>query len=58
MYKKVNKSIEQSLFFNLDDILNGKHPLYILANKVNWQKCSQQLLITLKEHWMLFCSSF
>ncbi len=25
-----------SLFFSLSDTLNQKHPLYILANKVNW----------------------
>ena len=25
-----------SLFFNFEDILNQKHPLYILANKIHW----------------------
>ena len=41
MYKKENKSIEQSLFFSLDDTLNSKHPLYMPANKVDWQKFEQ-----------------
>ncbi|MEN9917661.1 MAG: hypothetical protein RL662_97 [Bacteroidota bacterium] len=27
---------QKSLFFSLEDSLNQKHPLYILANKVDW----------------------
>ena len=26
-----------SLFFGLEDMLNQKHPMYILANRVNWK---------------------
>jgi len=25
------------MFFGLEDMLNQKHPMYILANKVDWQ---------------------
>jgi len=38
MYKKLNKSIEQSLFFSFHNTLYCKHPLYMLATKVDWQK--------------------
>jgi hypothetical protein len=27
---------QKSLFFSLEDSLNQKHPLYILANKIDW----------------------
>ena len=27
---------QRSMFFNLEDQLNQKHPLYILANKIDW----------------------
>lgn len=28
---------QNSLFFNFNDTLNQKHPLFILANQINWQ---------------------
>lgn len=35
----INKSIPQpSLFSSLADQLNPKHPLYLLANKIDWQR--------------------
>ncbi|MGL5257673.1 MAG: IS5 family transposase [Proteocatella sp.] len=38
MYKRPQKDIQQSLFFGLADTLNPSHPLFRLANKINWQK--------------------
>lgn len=35
--KKTNKD-QGSLFFSLEDTLSNAHPLYILANKMDWQK--------------------
>lgn len=36
--KPKQKPLNQiGLFFNFEDTLNQKHPLYILANKVHWQ---------------------
>lgn len=29
--------IEQTLFYNLSDLLNQQHPLYLLADKIDWQ---------------------
>ena len=35
----INKSIPQpSLFSSLTDQLNPRHPLYLLANKIDWQR--------------------
>ena len=35
----INKSIPQpSLFYSLADQLNPMHPLYLLANKIDWQR--------------------
>ncbi|MBP1663905.1 MAG: hypothetical protein H6Q19_1045 [Bacteroidetes bacterium] len=31
------KNTNQRSFLGLEDMLNQKHPMYILANKVNWQ---------------------
>ena len=37
MYTKpVPRSEQQSLFFDLESQLNQKHPLYLLANKIDW----------------------
>jgi IS5 family transposase len=36
MLKSSKKEPQQSLFFSLEDSLNQKHPLYIVANKVDW----------------------
>ncbi|GHV13920.1 hypothetical protein FACS1894169_01880 [Bacteroidia bacterium] len=36
MLKPGKKEPRQNLFFSLEDSLNQKHPLYILANKVAW----------------------
>ena len=37
MYQKPVRTNQQSMFFTLEDQLNAKHPLYILANKINWE---------------------
>lgn len=37
MYQKPARTNQQSMFFTLEDQLNAKHPLYILANKINWE---------------------
>jgi len=37
MYSKPEKNPHPSLFFSLEDTLNPKHPLYLLAEKINWQ---------------------
>ena len=37
MYTKpASRTNQQSLFFDLESQLNQKHPLYLLANKVDW----------------------
>ena len=38
MLAKKNTSNQSSFFFSLGDTLNSKHPLYILANRVDWQQ--------------------
>lgn len=37
MLPKKKDTTQGSMFFGLEDTLNQKHPIYILANKVNWQ---------------------
>ena len=36
MYTKPIRTNQQSLFFDLESQLNQKHPLYLLANKIDW----------------------
>jgi len=36
MLQFIKKDNQQRLFFSLEDTLNQRHPLYILANKVDW----------------------
>lgn len=38
MLAKKKISNQSSFFFTLEDTLNAKHPLYILANRVDWQQ--------------------
>jgi transposase, IS5 family len=37
MLSKKKDTKQSSMFLGLDDMLNQKHSMYILANKVNWQ---------------------
>ena len=37
MLPKKKDTTQGSMFFGLEDTLNQKHPMYILANNVNWQ---------------------
>jgi len=37
MLSKKKDTTQRSMFFGLEDMLDQKHPMYILANKVNWQ---------------------
>jgi hypothetical protein len=37
MLSKKKATQQNSMFFGLEDMLNQKHPMYILTNKVNWQ---------------------
>ena len=37
MISKKKYTTQSSMFLGLEDMLNQKHPMYILANKVNWQ---------------------
>lgn len=37
MLAKKKTSHQSSFFFSLEDTLNGRHPLYILADRVDWQ---------------------
>jgi len=39
------KSSQKSLFFSLEDSLNQKHPLYILANQINWQMFEREFSV-------------
>jgi IS5 family transposase len=36
MLAKQKDKSQASLFFSFDDTLNHKHPLYILANRIDW----------------------
>ena len=36
MYKKPSAHTQSSLFWDLESMLDSKHPLYILANLINW----------------------
>jgi IS5 family transposase len=36
MIPKPNNRSQTNLFSSFEDILNSKHPLFILANKVDW----------------------
>jgi IS5 family transposase len=38
MLPKKKTTNQKSLFLTLEDMLDQRHPLYILANKVNWQE--------------------
>lgn len=38
MIKKTEKTSQTSMFFSLMDTLDQKHPLFILADKINWKK--------------------
>ncbi len=38
MYTKPSRSYHTSMFFSLEDTLNPRHPLYQLANKIDWQR--------------------
>lgn len=37
MLSKKKDTNQSSLFWGLEDMLSQKHPIYILANKVDWQ---------------------
>jgi len=41
MLQIIKKDNQRSLFFSLEDSLNQRHPLYILANKIDWQMFEQ-----------------
>lgn len=47
MIKKSPSKQQTSMFFSLEDTLNQTHPLYILANKINWQEFEEKF----KEHY-------
>ncbi len=38
MLKKEQKQLQGSLFLSLKDMLNKKHPLFILSNVINWKQ--------------------
>jgi IS5 family transposase len=38
MLKKEQKQLQGSLFLTLKDMLNQKHPLFILSNVINWKQ--------------------
>ncbi|MBV6421310.1 MAG: hypothetical protein DAHOPDDO_02585 [Ignavibacteriaceae bacterium] len=38
MIKKTEKQSQISMFISLRDTLDQKHPLFILAEKINWQQ--------------------
>ncbi|SHL11112.1 hypothetical protein SAMN05720469_1361, partial [Fibrobacter intestinalis] len=38
MYRPPKSSAQTSLFCSLEEQLNHKHPLYVLANKIDWNK--------------------
>lgn len=44
MIPKPNNRNQTSLFSSLEDMLNQKHPLYILAEKINWEVFEEAFL--------------
>lgn len=38
MIKKTIEKAQISMFFTLKDTLNQRHPIYILANKIDWKQ--------------------
>ena len=44
MYKTKKKIGQQSFFFTFEDTLNRNHPLFILANKVDWERFEKSFL--------------
>ncbi len=38
MYNKPSNHRQPSMSFGLEDTLNPRHPLYRLADKINWQR--------------------
>jgi IS5 family transposase len=44
MIPKQKATNQHSFFFNFEDTLNQKHPLFILANKVHWQVFEEAFL--------------
>ncbi|SKA01749.1 transposase, IS5 family, partial [Fibrobacter intestinalis] len=38
MYRPPKSHAQTSLFCSLEEQLNHKHPLYVLANKIDWNK--------------------
>ena len=44
MKPKQKVTNQSSLFFNFEDTLNKKHPLFILSNKVHWQVFEEAFL--------------
>ena len=51
MYIEPQKETQKGLFFSLEDTLNPKHPLYILANKIDWSLFE-------KEFKKLYCENY
>ena len=44
MKPKQKETNQSSLFFNFEDTLNKKHPLFILANKIHWHLFEEAFL--------------
>ena len=44
MIPQQNNRFQLGFFTHFDDTLNQKHPLYILANKVQWQEFEDAFL--------------
>lgn len=38
MIKREEKQQQRSIFYDLSTMLDSKHPLYILANKIDWEQ--------------------
>jgi len=44
MIKSTKTSAQSSLFFSLEDTISQKHPLFILAQKINWKQFEDAFL--------------
>ena len=48
---------QPSLFSSLTDLLNQKHPLYLLANKIDWHRFDEALYSSLQRKKRSSCQA-
>ena len=58
MLSKKKDTNQRSVFLGLEDMLNQKHPIYILANKVDWQLFEDSFPVPRSVTLAFFCSAY